>query len=79
MIIGVLFGGSSVEHDISILSAIQVMKAMDNNKYKVIPLYLTKDGQFLTGERFKDISTYKKTLSIKKSECVNIINKNKHP
>lgn len=76
MIIGVLFGGSSVEHDISILSAIQVMKVIDQEKYQIVPLYLTTSGLLLTGERFKDLATFKKKLTIKQSECVNIIRKN---
>lgn len=75
MIVGILFGGSSVEHDISILSAIQVMKAIDNDKYKAIPLYLTKDAHLLTGERFKKLETFKHILNVKKGELVNIIRK----
>ena len=40
--VGILFGGESVEHDVSILSAMQVIKAIDQNKYQIIPLYITK-------------------------------------
>ena len=43
----VAFGGESVEHEISILSAHQVMQAMNPMKYEVIPLYIAKDGRLL--------------------------------
>ncbi|MBQ8292955.1 MAG: ATP-grasp domain-containing protein [Bacilli bacterium] len=72
MNIGVLFGGKSVEHDISIISAQQVMKALDS-KYQVIPLYLTKDLLLVSGDRFKDINTFKNELKIKKQEYANLI------
>lgn len=75
MIIGILFGGSSVEHDISILSAIQVMKSIDQEKYRIVPLYLSKSGFLLAGERFKDLATFQKKLTIKQSEYVNIVRK----
>ena len=42
--LGVLFGGKSVEHDISIITAVQVMKNLDDTLYDIIPLYLDKDN-----------------------------------
>ncbi|MBP2549665.1 D-alanine-D-alanine ligase [Neorhizobium galegae] len=42
--IGVLFGGRSAEHDVSILSATNVMKAMDRNRYAVVPIGIARDG-----------------------------------
>lgn len=77
MNIGVLFGGISVEHDISIISAIQVIKALDKNKYQVIPIYITKQGEFLSGKRYSEIETYKNVLKPLKSEYVNLTRKNK--
>jgi D-alanine-D-alanine ligase len=44
--IGVLFGGKSAEHEVSILSAKNVIKALDKNKYKIIPVKIKKDGKF---------------------------------
>lgn len=70
--IGILFGGISVEHDISIISAIQVMNNIDRNKYNVIPLYLTKTGELVTGKRFEALDTFKKEIEVKKSEWVNL-------
>lgn len=58
--IAVLFGGVSTEHEVSIISAIQVMNALDKNKYDVIPLYITKKGEWIKGdESFLDPSTFK--------------------
>ena len=39
--VGVFFGGESVEHEISIISANQAMKALDQEKYEVVPVYLS--------------------------------------
>ena len=46
----VLFGGRSPEHEISIITGIQVMNALNKNKYTVIPLYVTKDGEWVLGD-----------------------------
>ena len=46
--VGVLFGGRSGEHEVSLLSAASVMKAMDRNKYEVVPIGITKQGLWLT-------------------------------
>ena len=37
--VGVIFGGESVEHEVSIISAVQAMKSMDSEKYEIIPIY----------------------------------------
>jgi D-alanine-D-alanine ligase len=46
--VGVLFGGRSGEHEISLLSAASVFKAIDQNKYEVVPIGITKGGKWLT-------------------------------
>ena len=46
--IGILFGGRSGEHEVSLLSAASVLKAIDKNKYDVVPIGITKDGRWLT-------------------------------
>ncbi len=56
--LGVIFGGESVEHEVSIISAIQAMNKMDSEKYEIIPIYITKDRQWYTGEMLKEIETY---------------------
>ena len=48
--VGILFGGRSGEHEVSLLSAASVLKAIDKNKYDVVPIGITKDGRWLTAE-----------------------------
>lgn len=48
--VGVIFGSRSVEHDVSIVTARQVMAALDRAKYEVVPVYLTEEGTWLVGE-----------------------------
>jgi len=46
--IGVLFGGRSGEHEVSLLSAASVLKAIDRTKYEIVPIGITKQGQWVT-------------------------------
>lgn len=56
--IGVLFGGVSVEHEVSIITAVQAMKHMDTVKYDIVPIYITKEGSWYTGAMLKDMQIY---------------------
>ena len=57
--IGVFFGGRSVEHEISIISALQVIKAIDKNKFDITPVYITKEGIWYTGNWLMYIDNFK--------------------
>jgi D-alanine-D-alanine ligase len=46
--VGVLFGGRSGEHEVSLLSAASVLKEIDKSKYDVVPIGITKEGRWLT-------------------------------
>jgi D-alanine-D-alanine ligase len=46
--VGILFGGRSGEHEVSLLSAASVMEAIDKNKYEVVPIGITKEGRWVT-------------------------------
>ncbi len=48
--VGVIFGGRSVEHEVSIVSASSVMNALDKEKYEVIPIGITKEGKWLSSK-----------------------------
>jgi len=48
--VGILFGGRSGEHEVSLLSAASVLKAIDRAKYDVVPIGITKEGHWLTAE-----------------------------
>ncbi len=65
--VGVIFGGESVEHEVSIISAVQAMYKMDTNQYEVIPIYITKDREWYTGECLKDIEIYKDMALLKRN------------
>ena len=56
--IGVVFGSRSVEHDVSIVTAQQVMKALRPERYDVVPIYITRDGRWLTGPALRDIQSF---------------------
>lgn len=57
--IGVFFGGRSTEHEISVISAIQVINSIDTDKYNIIPIYITKEGKWLTGDNLLDFDIYR--------------------
>ncbi len=48
--VGVLFGGRSGEHEVSLLSAASVVEAIDKDKYEVVPIGITKEGKWLTSD-----------------------------
>lgn len=74
--IGVIFGGKSVEHELSIITAIQAMEFIDKEKYEVIPIYITKDLEWYTGGCLKYIDTFKDFDLIKRyAKRVNLIHK----
>lgn len=76
MNIVVAFGGKSVEHEISIISAFQVIEAL-KIKYNVIPLYISKENEFYYDKRMKDISYFNSGKKIiKKSNKVEFKKKN---
>ncbi len=56
--LGVLFGGVSVEHEVSIITAIQAINSIDEAKYEIIPIYIAKDGTWYSGMMLKDIKIY---------------------
>lgn len=57
--LGVLFGGASVEHEISILSAIQAMNHLDQTRYEILPIYVAKDHQLYHSSILKDVKSFR--------------------
>ncbi len=57
--VAVIFGGRSVEHDVSIVTAQQIMKAIDQTRYHVVPVYITRDGKWFTGSALHEIANFK--------------------
>lgn len=71
----VLFGGKSVEHEVSVISALQAIASLDQKKYEIIPVYITKNNEFYTSFECSCIEEYKNTPAlIKKSERCTLLN-----
>lgn len=75
--LGVIFGGESVEHEISIISAVQAMQSINPDKYEIIPIYITKEKEWYTGNLLKEIENYRDLDSLKRyAKKVVLYNKN---
>lgn len=57
-VIAVVFGGRSVEHDVSILTGLQFIEALDPTKYDGLPIYVDALGQWWTGELLRNRTKY---------------------
>ena len=70
--VGVIFGGKTVEHEVSIISAVQAMGFMNEEKYEIIPIYIDKDRIWYTGKMLKEIDIYKDFDTLKRyaKRCV---------
>ncbi len=73
--LGVLFGGKSVEHEVSIISALQAAASINREKYDVIPIYMTKKNEFYIGDEIGKIESYREGIPalLKKSQQVLMI------
>lgn len=73
--VAVLFGGKSVEHEVSVISAIQAIYSMNKEKYDIIPVYMNKKNEMFVGEDVGNIDAYKDINGlIEKSQRVIMIN-----
>ena len=63
--VGVFFGGRSVEHEISVISALQAINAFNKEKYNIIPIYISKEGKWYTGDNLLNINSYKDLSKLK--------------
>jgi len=69
--VGVIFGGRSVEHEISVISAQQAIAAFDKNNYEITPIYITKTGKWYTGAALLVVDNYRNTESLL-AQCTEI-------
>lgn len=75
--VAMIFGGKSVEHEVSVISGIQAILSMDTDKYDVIPVYMTKKNEMYIGEDIGNIEAYKDIKALlNKSQRVIMINEN---
>jgi D-alanine-D-alanine ligase len=56
--VAVIFGGRSVEHDVSVVTGHQIMDAFDRSRYEVIPVFITRDGKWYTGEPLMSLKNF---------------------
>jgi D-alanine-D-alanine ligase len=56
--VGVIFGGRSVEHDVSVVTGHQIMRAFDSARYEVVPIYIDRDGRWFTGDKLLDLRSF---------------------
>lgn len=56
--VGVVFGGVSPEHEVSIISALQAAHALDRSRYRPVPLYIAKSGDWYAGDILMDLDAY---------------------
>jgi len=73
--VAVLFGGRSVEHEVSVISAVQAMDSMNPDKYDIVPVYMTKSGgEFYTSPEMRTTSAFKDIPGLlKKAVHVNFL------
>lgn len=77
--VGVVFGGRSVEHEVSIISALQAIQNFDKEKYETFAIYLTKDNELYTGTETGNIESYKNIPQLlKMSQRVVPVKENGH-
>lgn len=75
--VGVIFGGKSVEHEVSIISAIQAINNMDTDKYDIIPIYLSKENKMYVGPLVGEVKNYQNIKNvINNSQRIIMVNNN---
>jgi len=62
--VAVVFGSRSVEHEVSIITAVQAMNSLDENQFKAVPLYVSKEGAWFTGEALKTMDAFRDLTSL---------------
>ena len=73
--VAMMFGGKTVEHEVSVISGIQAIKSMDTDKYEVIPVYMTKENDMYTGPDVGKIESYRDIPALlKHSQRVIMVN-----
>ena len=64
--VGVIFGGPTVENEVSVISAVQAMESLNKEKYDIYPIYIDKDRNWYTGKMLADIDIYRDFDTLKR-------------
>ena len=70
--VGVIFGGKSVEHEISIITANQAINSLNKDKYEIIPIYISKSGKMFTGKSLLELNEFRNLDGLLK-KCTEIM------
>lgn len=76
--VGVIFGGVTCEHEVSVITGLQLIENIDRSKYEVIPIYIHSDGEWYFGNQLLDTKIYKDFEAYKGSIENGVIVPNKH-
>lgn len=76
--VAIIFGGRSVEHEVSVITGLQVIENIDKEKYDTIPIYIDKQGKWFTGNSLKEFKNYKDNNFKGLQEVVLSLNSNDH-
>jgi D-alanine-D-alanine ligase len=84
--VAVLIGGRSVEHEVSIISGLQALGALDTTKYEAFPVYISKENRFYVGEHLREVKSFRnmtdclaratRVLPVPADGCVELV---RHP
>ena len=76
--VGVIFGGDSVEHEISVITMNQAINSLNPDKYEIVPIYIAKDGVMYTGDDLLDLYSFKDmNVLLKRCYRVSVVNDGK--
>ena len=64
--VGVIFGGETVEHEVSVITAVQAMEHINKDKYDIVPIYISKERIWYTSPMLMDIDVYKDFNDLKR-------------
>src|SRR3990170_6784157 len=62
--VGLFFGGRATEHEVSVLTALQAYEQFDKERYEIIPVYVSKKGDFYFSPKLLDLKNYKDVDSL---------------
>lgn len=71
--VAVIFGGRSVEHDVSVVTGHQIMRAFDLERFEVVPVYITREGRWLSGDPLRELDNFREEIASFKGVCTAIL------
>lgn len=72
--LAVIFGSKSPEHEVSVITGLQILENADKEKYNLIPIYIDKTGKWFSGQALLDINNFKNVATLHKKITEQYIN-----